>query len=115
MKVKGTPLGARPPARPAFTRADATGPGPHYHHIGLYAYRRAALERFVKLKPSAGEQRERLEQLRALDAGMRIDVALVKSVPSASTRRRSWRRRASCWPVDAEPGSVGATASGRPE
>jgi len=64
-----------------FTRADATGPGPHYHHIGLYAYRRAALERFVKLPPSANEQRERLEQLRALDAGMRIDVALVKSVP----------------------------------
>jgi 3-deoxy-manno-octulosonate cytidylyltransferase (CMP-KDO synthetase) len=64
-----------------FTRADATGPGPHYHHIGLYAYRRAALERFVKLRPSANEQREKLEQLRALDAGMRIDVAVVKSVP----------------------------------
>ena len=64
-----------------FTRADATGPGPHYHHIGLYAYRRAALERFVKLPPSANEQREKLEQLRALDAGMRIDVAVVKSVP----------------------------------
>ena len=64
-----------------FTRADATGLGPHYHHIGLYAYRRAALERFVALPPSANEQRERLEQLRALDAGMRIDVALVKSVP----------------------------------
>lgn len=64
-----------------FTRADATGNGPHYHHIGLYAYRRAALERFVKLPPSANEQRERLEQLRALDAGMRIDVMVVKSVP----------------------------------
>jgi 3-deoxy-manno-octulosonate cytidylyltransferase (CMP-KDO synthetase) len=64
-----------------FTRADAQGPGPHYHHIGLYAYRRAALERFVKLKPSANERRERLEQLRALDAGMRIDVMLVKGVP----------------------------------
>jgi 3-deoxy-manno-octulosonate cytidylyltransferase (CMP-KDO synthetase) len=64
-----------------FTRADATGPRPHYHHIGLYAYRRAALERFVKLPPSANERRERLEQLRALDAGMRIDVAIVKSVP----------------------------------
>jgi 3-deoxy-manno-octulosonate cytidylyltransferase (CMP-KDO synthetase) len=64
-----------------FTRAAATGPGPHYHHIGLYAYRRAALERFVKLPLSANEQRERLEQLRALDAGMRIDVAIVKSVP----------------------------------
>jgi 3-deoxy-manno-octulosonate cytidylyltransferase (CMP-KDO synthetase) len=64
-----------------FTRADATGKGPHYHHIGLYAYRRAALERFVKLPPSANEQRERLEQLRALDAAMRIDVMVVKSVP----------------------------------
>ena len=68
-------------ARVTFTRADATGPGPHYHHIGLYAYRRAALERFVKLPPSANEQREKLEQLRALDAGMRIDVAVVESVP----------------------------------
>ena len=65
----------------SFTRANATGPGPHYHHIGLYAYRRAALERFVKLPPSANEQREKLEQLRALDGGMRIDVAIVKSVP----------------------------------
>jgi 3-deoxy-manno-octulosonate cytidylyltransferase (CMP-KDO synthetase) len=64
-----------------FTRADAQGPGPHYHHIGLYAYRRAALERFVGLPPSENETRERLEQLRALDAGMRIDIALVDSVP----------------------------------
>jgi 3-deoxy-manno-octulosonate cytidylyltransferase (CMP-KDO synthetase) len=64
-----------------FTRVDATGPGPHYHHIGLYAYRRAALARFVALPPSANEQRERLEQLRALDAGMRIDAVVVKSVP----------------------------------
>lgn len=64
-----------------FTRANADGAGPHYHHIGLYAYRRAALERFVALPPSANEQRERLEQLRALDAGMRIDVAVVNSVP----------------------------------
>jgi 3-deoxy-manno-octulosonate cytidylyltransferase (CMP-KDO synthetase) len=65
-----------------FTRARApTGDGPLYHHIGLYAYRRAALERFVKLPPSPLEQRERLEQLRALEAGMRIDVAIVDSVP----------------------------------
>lgn len=64
-----------------FTRADATGPGPHYHHIGLYAYRRAALARFVTLPPSANEQREKLEQLRALDAGMRIDIAVVNTVP----------------------------------
>ena len=64
-----------------FSRAKATGPGPHYHHIGLYAYRRGALERFVKLAPSPNEKREKLEQLRALDAGMRIDVAIVASVP----------------------------------
>ena len=81
VKVKGTALAPHRLRASTFTRADATGPGPHYHHIGLYAYRRAALERFVKLKPSAGEQREKLEQLRALDAGMRIDVALVGSVP----------------------------------
>jgi 3-deoxy-manno-octulosonate cytidylyltransferase (CMP-KDO synthetase) len=64
-----------------FTRAKATGPGPHNHHIGLYAYRRGTLERFVKLPPSPNEKREKLEQLRALDAGMRIDVAIVASVP----------------------------------
>jgi len=63
-----------------FTRATApSGEGPLYHHIGLYAYRRAALERFVKLPPSPLEQRERLEQLRALEAGMRIDAALTKN------------------------------------
>ena len=65
-----------------FTRATAPwGEGPLFHHIGLYAYRRAALERFVALPPSPLEQREKLEQLRALEAGMRIDVALVKTVP----------------------------------
>jgi 3-deoxy-manno-octulosonate cytidylyltransferase (CMP-KDO synthetase) len=57
------------------------GAGPHYHHIGLYAYRRAALEKFVRLPPSPLEKRESLEQLRALEAGMRIDVALVDTVP----------------------------------
>jgi 3-deoxy-manno-octulosonate cytidylyltransferase (CMP-KDO synthetase) len=63
-----------------FTRATApTGAGPLYHHIGLYAYRRAALERFVSLPPSPLEQRERLEQLRALEAGLRIDVALTRN------------------------------------
>jgi 3-deoxy-manno-octulosonate cytidylyltransferase (CMP-KDO synthetase) len=81
VKVKGTALGPGRLRAENFTRAAATGPGPHYHHIGLYAYRRAALERFVKLAPSANEQREKLEQLRALDAGMRIDVVVVKSVP----------------------------------
>lgn len=65
-----------------FTRTEApSGPGPLYHHIGIYAYRRASLERFVALSPGVLEQRERLEQLRALEAGMRIDVALMPSVP----------------------------------
>ena len=52
-----------------------------YHHIGIYAFRRAALERFVSLRPSAVERREKLEQLRALENGMRIDVTLVDTVP----------------------------------
>ncbi len=65
-----------------FTRATAPfGDGPLYHHIGIYAYRRSALERFVSLKPSLLERRERLEQLRALEDGMRIDVAIVDTVP----------------------------------
>jgi 3-deoxy-manno-octulosonate cytidylyltransferase (CMP-KDO synthetase) len=65
-----------------FTRASApTGEGPLLHHIGLYAYRRDALERFVKLSPSPLELREKLEQLRALEAGMRIEVAFVDTVP----------------------------------
>ena len=65
-----------------FTRAPApAGDGPMYHHIGLYTFRRRALERFVKLPMSSLEQQERLEQLRALENGMRIDVALVDTVP----------------------------------
>jgi 3-deoxy-manno-octulosonate cytidylyltransferase (CMP-KDO synthetase) len=65
-----------------FTRATAPwGDGPLYHHFGLYAYRRAALERFVALPPSPLERREKLEQLRAIEAGMRIDVALVGAEP----------------------------------
>jgi len=65
-----------------FTRATApSGDGPRYHHVGLYAYRRAALERFVKLPPSPLELQERLEQLRALEAGMRIDITIVDTVP----------------------------------
>jgi 3-deoxy-manno-octulosonate cytidylyltransferase (CMP-KDO synthetase) len=65
-----------------FTRARAPwGEGPLLHHIGLYAYRRAALQRFVALPPSPLERRERLEQLRALEAGMRIDIALVDVAP----------------------------------
>ncbi|WP_019172653.1 3-deoxy-manno-octulosonate cytidylyltransferase [Pseudaminobacter salicylatoxidans] len=82
VKVVGSPLSESRLRALYFTRATApSGEGPLYHHIGLYAYRRAALERFVKLKPSALEKRERLEQLRALEAGMRIDVEIVNSVP----------------------------------
>jgi 3-deoxy-manno-octulosonate cytidylyltransferase (CMP-KDO synthetase) len=82
VKVVGTSL-ARDRLRALyFTRAAAPwGDGPLYHHIGLYAFRRAALERFVKLAPSPLERREKLEQLRALEAGMRIDVSIVDSVP----------------------------------
>ncbi|HEY1735285.1 MAG TPA: 3-deoxy-manno-octulosonate cytidylyltransferase, partial [Methylovirgula sp.] len=71
------------------------GEGPHYHHLGVYAYRRAALERFVGLAPSALEAREKLEQLRALEAGLRIDVALVEdSVFGVDTRDDLERARA---------------------
>lgn len=65
-----------------FTRATApSGDGPLYHHIGLYAYRRKALQRFVNLAPSPLEKRERLEQLRSVEDGMRIDAVVVNDVP----------------------------------
>ena len=82
VKAVGSPLGGRRLRALYFTRATAPhGDGPRYHHIGLYAYRRAALERFVSLPPSPLELQERLEQLRALEAGMRIDITIVDSVP----------------------------------
>ena len=82
VKAVGTPIGPRRLRALYFTRATAPwGEGPLYHHIGLYAYRRAALARFVALTPSPLEQREKLEQLRALEAGMRIDIGLVDGVP----------------------------------
>jgi 3-deoxy-manno-octulosonate cytidylyltransferase (CMP-KDO synthetase) len=82
VKLIGSPVNPRRLKALYFTRATApSGPGPLYHHIGLYAYRRPALVRFVSLPPSALEQREKLEQLRALEAGMRIDAAIVGSVP----------------------------------
>ncbi|MBL4614242.1 MAG: 3-deoxy-manno-octulosonate cytidylyltransferase [Magnetovibrio sp.] len=65
-----------------FSRATVPhGDGPLWHHIGIYAYRRKSLERFVSLSPGVLEQRERLEQLRALENGMRIDAARVDTVP----------------------------------
>lgn len=83
VKVIGTPTGGGNIMRALyFTRSPAPyGPGQFHHHIGLYAYRRAALARFVSLPPSPLESREKLEQLRALEAGMRIDVKSVNAMP----------------------------------
>lgn len=65
-----------------FTRSTApSGTGPFLHHIGIYAYRRECLTRFISLPPSGLEKREKLEQLRALEAGMHIDVTVVDAVP----------------------------------
>lgn len=65
-----------------FTRASApSGMGPVWHHVGIYAYRRGALDRFCALPQSPLERREKLEQLRALEAGMRIDAAVIDSAP----------------------------------
>jgi len=80
--VNKVAVGFADPGRPAralyFSKSVIPwGPGQHYEHIGLYAYRRAALDRFVRLPRGVLEQRERLEQLRALEAGMRISVSLV--------------------------------------
>jgi 3-deoxy-manno-octulosonate cytidylyltransferase (CMP-KDO synthetase) len=82
VKVVGTPRGGSVLRALYFTRATAPyGEGPLYHHIGIYAYSRAALARFVSLPPSPLERREKLEQLRALEAGMLIHVGLVDTVP----------------------------------
>jgi 3-deoxy-manno-octulosonate cytidylyltransferase (CMP-KDO synthetase) len=82
VKMVGSPVSPGRFRALYFTRATAPyGDGPLYHHIGLYAYRRRALERFVGLSPSALETREKLEQLRALEAGMRIDAIVVDDVP----------------------------------
>jgi 3-deoxy-manno-octulosonate cytidylyltransferase (CMP-KDO synthetase) len=82
VKVVGSPVAPGRLRALYFTRATAPwGDGPLFHHFGLYAYRRAALERFVALPPSPLERREKLEQLRALEAGMRIDVAIVGAEP----------------------------------
>lgn len=82
VKCIGSPLAEDRLRALYFTRATAPwGEGPLYHHVGLYTYRREALMRFVGLPPSPLERRERLEQLRALEAGMRIDAAIVPAVP----------------------------------
>ena len=80
--VNKVAAGFADPTRPAlalyFSKAPVPwGEGPHYEHVGLYVYRRAALDRFVNLPRGVLEQRERLEQLRALEAGMRICVSLI--------------------------------------
>ena len=80
--VNKVAAGFADPKRPAralyFSKARVPwGEGPHYEHVGLYAYRREALDRFVSLPRGVLEQRERLEQLRALEAGMRISVSLI--------------------------------------
>ena len=82
VKIVGSPVAATRLRALYFTRATAPwGEGPLYHHVGIYAWRRAALQRFVALAPSVLERRESLEQLRALEAGMRIDAEIVRSVP----------------------------------
>jgi len=82
VKMIGSPVGPRRFRALYFTRATAPwGEGPLYHHVGLYIWRRQALARFVGLPPSPLEQRERLEQLRAIEDGMRIDAVEVDAVP----------------------------------
>lgn len=82
VKVVGSPLTKDHLRALYFTRATApTGPGPLYHHIGIYGYKRESLSRFISLPPSPLELREKLEQLRALEAGLRIDVAIVETLP----------------------------------
>jgi 3-deoxy-manno-octulosonate cytidylyltransferase (CMP-KDO synthetase) len=82
VKMVGSQIGPRRFRALYFSRECVPwGDGPHYHHIGLYVWRRAALESFVRLAPSPLEQREKLEQLRALEAGMRIDAALTDEAP----------------------------------
>lgn len=82
VKIVGSPVSQTRLKALYFTRATAPwGEGPLYHHVGIYAWRRSALSRFVGMSPSTLEKRESLEQLRALEAGMRIDAEIVRSVP----------------------------------
>lgn len=105
VKMVGSPVGERRYRCLYFTRATAPwGEGPLHHHIGLYAYRREALERFVRLPPSPLERREKLEQLRALEAGMRIDAIEVDVTPlGVDTPEDLERARAILAPSGWEP------------
>lgn len=96
VKVVGTPVEEDRLRALYFTRATAPwGDGPLFHHIGLYAYRRPVLARYVALPPSPLELREKLEQLRAIENGMRIDVGIVEAVPvGVDTREELERARA---------------------
>lgn len=81
-----------------FTRATAPwGEGPLWHHIGLYAWRRDALSRFVGLPPSSLEKREKLEQLRALEDGMRVDAAVVDDIPLGVDTPEDLARARALW------------------
>ncbi|MCV0396050.1 MAG: 3-deoxy-manno-octulosonate cytidylyltransferase [Rhizobiaceae bacterium] len=100
VKLVGSPVSAGRLRALYFTRARAPwGEGPHYHHIGLYAYRRSALERFVALGPSPLERREKLEQLRALEAGMRIDGVIVEAVPLGVDTADDLERARAAYPL----------------
>jgi 3-deoxy-manno-octulosonate cytidylyltransferase (CMP-KDO synthetase) len=88
-----------------FSRATVpSGEGPVYHHIGIYAYRRAALERLAVLPPSPLEQRERLEQLRALENGLSIGVALVDTIPLGVDTPRDLERARAMFVASHRPG-----------
>lgn len=93
VKIIGTPLSQNRLRALYFTRTTAPyGDGPLYHHIGIYAYRREALEKFVSFKPSTLEMREKLEQLRALEHNMRIDVEIVDTIPLGVDTQRDLER-----------------------
>ncbi|WP_208434985.1 3-deoxy-manno-octulosonate cytidylyltransferase [Bartonella phoceensis] len=93
VKIIGTPLSQNRLRALYFTRATAPyGDGLFFHHIGIYAYRREALEKFVALKPSPLEQREKLEQLRALEHNMRIDVEIIDTIPLSVDTQRDLER-----------------------
>jgi 3-deoxy-manno-octulosonate cytidylyltransferase (CMP-KDO synthetase) len=98
VKVIGTQLGANRLRALYFTRGlGPWGKGDLLLHIGVYAFRRSALARFAALPPSPLEKRERLEQLRALEAGMRIDVALVDAMPIGVDTPADLQRARACF------------------